>query len=282
MLKIPVGPFFHLWLPQAHVEAPTAGSVLLAGIILKIGAYGIIRFLIPVFGYYLIKYNVFFCFFSILSVVVVLWNIEACTDLKKMIAYMSISHMNLALMALLCNVDNFLGLQSFIFFMFSHGVVSVGLFASVGFLYERVGSRDLTKVFSLRNQPMFSGFFLFFFLANMAFPPLSSFVCELLVYMSLGMGSIFVLFLSMIGFFLNGYISILIFCKLFMGEGHIQNIPFYDLTNRELTVSVFLTSMVVLLVLFPNFLFNMVELDVQYTLMEMRYFFSYKIASTIL
>jgi NADH-quinone oxidoreductase subunit M len=269
-------------LPQAHVEAPTAGSVLLAGIILKIGAYGIIRFLIPVFGYYLIKYNVFFCFFSILSVVVVLWNIEACTDLKKMIAYMSISHMNLALMALLCNVDNFLGLQSFIFFMFSHGVVSVGLFASVGFLYERVGSRDLTKVFSLRNQPMFSGFFLFFFLANMAFPPLSSFVCELLVYMSLGMGSIFVLFLSMIGFFLNGYISILIFCKLFMGEGHIQYIPFYDLTNRELTVSVFLTSMVVLLGLFPNFLFNMVELDVQYTLMEMRYFFSYKIASTIL
>jgi NADH:ubiquinone oxidoreductase subunit 4 (subunit M) len=100
--------------------------------------------------------------------------------------------------------------------------------------------------------------------------------------MSLGMGSIFVLFLSMIGFFLNGYISILIFCKLFMGEGHIQYIPFYDLTNRELTVSVFLTSMVVLLGLFPNFLFNMVELDVQYTLMEMRYFFSYKIASTIL
>jgi proton-translocating NADH-quinone oxidoreductase chain M len=282
MLKIPVGPFFHLCLPQAHVEAPTAGSVLLAGIILKIGAYGIIRFLIPVFGYYLIKYNVFFCFFSILSVVVVLWNIEACTDLKKMIAYMSISHMNLALMALLCNVDNFLGLQSFIFFMFSHGVVSVGLFASVGFLYERVGSRDLTKVFSLRNQPMFSGFFLFFFLANMAFPPLSSFVCELLVYMSLGMGSIFVLFLSMIGFFLNGYISILIFFKLFIGECHIQYIPFYDLTNRELTVSVFLTSMVVLLGLFPNFLFNMVELDVQYTLMEMRYFFSYKIASTIL
>jgi NADH:ubiquinone oxidoreductase subunit 4 (subunit M) len=66
--------------------------------------------------------------------------------------------MNLALMALICNVDNFMGLQSFIFFMFSHGIVSVGLFSSVGFAYERIGSRDLTKVFSLRNQPVFSGF----------------------------------------------------------------------------------------------------------------------------
>lgn len=276
MVKIPVGPFFHLWLPQAHVEAPTAGSVLLAGIILKIGAYGILRFLIPAFGFFLIKYSVFFCFFSILSVIVVLWNIESCTDLKKMIAYMSISHMNLALMALICNVDNFLGLQSFIFFMFSHGIVSVGLFSSVGFAYERIGSRDLTKVFSLRDQPVFSGFFLFFFLANMAFPPLSSFVCEMLVYISLGIGSSFILLLSMIGFFFNGYLSILIFCKLFLGEGHVLYVPFYDLTNREITVSVFLTVFVLFLGLYPNFLFNMVELDVQYTLLEMRYFYIIK------
>lgn len=277
MVKIPVGPFFHLWLPQAHVEAPTAGSVLLAGIILKIGAYGIIRFLIPAFGYFLVKFSVFFCFFSILSVIAVLWNIEACTDLKKMIAYMSISHMNLALMALICNVDNFMGLQSFIFFMFSHGIVSVGLFSSVGFAYERIGSRDLTKVFSLRNQPVFSGFFLFFFLANMAFPPLSSFVCEVLVYISLGIGSFFILLLSMIGFFLNGYLSILIYCKLFLGEGHTSYVSLYDLTFREFTVSFFLMIMILLLGLFPNFLFNLVEMDVQYTLFEMKYFYSLKI-----
>ena len=273
MVKIPVGPFFHLWLPQAHVEAPTAGSVLLAGIILKIGAYGILRFLLPAFGFFLVKYSVFFCFFSILSVIVVLWNIEACTDLKKMIAYMSISHMNLALLGLMCNVDNFLGIQSFVFFMFSHGIVSVALFSSVGFAYERVGSRDLTKVFSLRNQPVFSGFFLFFFLANMAFPPLSSFICEMLVYISIGLGSIFLLFLSMIGFFLNGYLSILIYCKLFLGEGHITYIPFYDLTQRELTVSVFLTSFILLLGLYPNLIFNLIELDVQSLLFEMRYFY---------
>jgi len=276
MIKIPVGPFFHLWLPQAHVEAPTAGSILLAGIILKIGAYGILRFVLPVFGFYLIKYSVFFCFFSILSVIVVLWNIESCNDLKKMIAYMSISHMNLALMALFCNLDNFLGLQSFIFFMFSHGIVSVGLFASIGFVYERVGSRDLTKIFSLRNQPVFSGFFLFFFLANMAFPPLSSFVCEILVYISLGVGSFFILFLSMIGFFLNGYLSILIYCRVFLAEGHVLYVPFYDLTNREFTISLYLSVMIFLLGIYPNFIFNLVELDVQYTLLEMRYFFLMK------
>lgn len=276
MVKIPVGPFFHLWLPQAHVEAPTAGSILLAGIILKIGAYGILRFVLPVFGFFLIKYSVIFSFFSILSVIIVLWNIESSNDLKKMIAYMSISHMNLALLALFCNLDNFLGLQSFIFFMFSHGIVSVGLFASIGFVYERVGSRDLTRIFSLRNQPIFSGFFLFFFLANMAFPPLSSFVCEMLVYISIGMGSIFLLFLSMIGFFLNGYLSILIFCKLFLGEGHSLYVPFYDLTNREFTISAFLIMFILLLGIYPNFIFNMIELDVQYTLLQMRYFFSFR------
>lgn len=279
MLKIPVGPFFHLWLPQAHVEAPTAGSILLAGIILKIGAYGILRFVVPVFGYYLIKYSVFFCFFSLLSVIIVLWNIESCNDLKKMIAYMSISHMNLALMSFFCNLDNYMGLQAFIFFMFSHGVVSVALFASIGFIYERVGSRDLTKIFSLKDQPVLSGFFLFFFLANMAFPPLSSFVCEMLVYMSLGVGSFFILFASMLGFFLNGYLSILIFCRLFLGEGHYMYVPFYDLTSREFTVSLFLTFFIVLLGIFPNFLFSLVNLDVQYTLLEMRYFYMVRFIS---
>jgi len=118
---------------------------------------------------------------------------------------------------------------------------------------------------------------LFFFLANMAFPPLSSFVCEMLVYMSIGMGSIFLLLLSMIGFFLNGYLSILIFCKLFLAEGHSLYVPFYDLTNREFTISSFLIVLILLLGLYPNFIFNMIELDVQYTLLEMKYFFSLKI-----
>lgn len=273
LIKIPVGPFFHLWLPQAHVEAPTSGSVLLAGIILKVGAYGILRFLIPVFGFFLIKYIIFFCFFSLLSVIVVLWNIDACTDLKKMIAYMSISHMNLSLMSLLCNIDNSLGIQSFLFFIFSHGLVSVGLFVSVGFVYERIGSRDLTKIFALKNQPVFSSFFLFFFLANMSFPPLSSFVCEVLVYISLGVSNIYVFFLSIIGFFLNGYLSILIFCKLFLLEGHLSYLSFYDLTKREFFISMFLTILILFLGLFPKFIFNLVDLDIQYTLLEMRYFY---------
>ena len=277
MVKIPVGPFFHLWLPQAHVEAPTSGSILLAGIILKVGAYGILRFVLPVFGYYLIKYSIFFCFFSIISVIIVLWNIESSNDLKKMIAYMSISHMNLGLLALFCNLDNFLGLQSFIFFMFSHGIVSVSLFACIGFVYERLGSRDLTRIFSLKEQPVFSGFFLFFFLANMAFPPLSSFVCEIMVYMSIGMGSFWLLFLSMIGFFLNGYLSILIFCKIFLGEGHFLYVPFYDLSNREFFLCLFLLFFIIFLGLFPNFIFNLVELDVQYTLLEMKYFYSLRL-----
>ena len=273
MIKIPVGPFFHLWLPQAHVEAPTAGSLLLAGIILKIGGYGILRFVLPVFGYYLVEYSIYFSFFSLLSIITVLWNIEACTDLKKMVAYMSISHMNLGLLALFCNVDNLLGIQSFIYFMFSHGIVSVALFSSIGFAYERLASRDLTKIFSLKGQPIFSGFFLFFFLANMAFPPLSSFVCEMIVYISIGMGSMFLLFLSMIGFFLNGYLSILIYCKLFLGEGHFIYVPIFDLTRREFLVATYLSIIIILLGLFPNVIFDIVELDTQTMLNELKYFF---------
>jgi len=101
-------------------------------------------------------------------------------------------------------------------------------------------------------------------------------VCEMLVYISIGMGSVFLLFLSMIGFFLNGYLSILIFCRLFLAEGHVLYVPFYDLTSREFTISLYLSSMIFILGIYPNFIFNLIELDVQYTLLEMRYFFLMK------
>jgi NADH-quinone oxidoreductase subunit M len=170
-------------LPEAHVEAPTSGSILLAGILLKLGTYGFIRFLITLFPYA----N---CFFTPLVIVICLFGVIYGSfgtirqvDLKKIIAYSSVVHMNFAIIGLFSK--NLEGIQGSFFLMISHGIISGALFLCIGVLYDRYHTRILYYYGGLVNvMPIFSVIFLVFILSNMGFPGTSGFVGEILVLIS--------------------------------------------------------------------------------------------------
>lgn len=156
-IKIPMFPF-HVWSPEAHVEAPTVGSVLLAGILLKLGTYGMLRFLLPLFPY---ANNYFTPFVYLLSIIAIIYI--SCTalrqiDLKKIIAYASIAHMNYVILGMFSlNINSYVGS---IFLMLSHGLVSSALFFSIGILYDRYKTRILKYYSGLVHfMPLFSFFF---------------------------------------------------------------------------------------------------------------------------
>tara|TARA_R110002050_G_scaffold77851_2_gene166096 strand:+ start:3847 stop:4452 length:606 start_codon:yes stop_codon:yes gene_type:complete len=173
----------HLWLPEAHVEAPTSGSILLAGILLKLGTYGFLRFLLVLFPYGLIYYTPLVFTIALISIIYGSFATIRQIDLKKIIAYSSIVHMNFALLGLFTN--DIEGIQGSLYIMLSHGIVSSALFLCIGILYDKYKTRLITYYGGLVNfMPLFSFFFLSFILSNLGFPGTSSFIGEILVLIS--------------------------------------------------------------------------------------------------
>jgi NADH:ubiquinone oxidoreductase subunit 4 (subunit M) len=174
----------HIWLPEAHVEAPTTGSVILAGLLLKLGGYGVLRFLVPICGNVnlLVKdYIILFCFLAIIYA-----SIAALrqVDLKKIIAYSSVVHMNFGFIGIFLN--NLDGAVSFVAIMLSHGIVSSGLFFIAGTIYERLGTRSTLQLRGLcQLMPLLSVFFFLLTLSNMSFPGTLSFAAEFLIIVSI-------------------------------------------------------------------------------------------------
>jgi NADH-quinone oxidoreductase subunit M len=169
-------------LPEAHVEAPTVGSVLLAVLLLKLGTYGMIRFAMPLFSEG-ITYSVsLFGVFALMGIIYSCFCAIRQIDLKKIIAYSSVGHMNVVLLGLLAN--NMEGLEGGIFQMLSHGVVSGAMFFCVGTFYERHGVRSLKYISGLVFvYPLFAIIFLIFSMANISFPLTSSFIGEFVILM---------------------------------------------------------------------------------------------------
>ncbi len=178
-IKVPMFPF-HTWLPAAHVEAPTAGSVLLASILLKMGTYGFLRFCLPITPY---AVHVFMPWMLGLSVVAILYGgftALAQTDLKKLVAYSSVSHMGFATLGIF--VLNQAGLEGSLLVMINHGVTTGALFIAVGMIYERLHTRELAQAAGLGKQmPVLAGLFGVFALSSLAFPGTNSFIGEFLV-----------------------------------------------------------------------------------------------------
>ena len=178
-VKVPMFPF-HTWLPDAHVEAPTAGSIILAGVLLKMGAYGFLRFSLPMLPYASQTLSMFVAVVSVIAIVYGGYLALAQDDLKRLVAYSSISHMGFVTLGLF--VLNIHGLEGGILQMFNHGITTGALFLFVGLIYERTHSRliadygGLTKV-----APVFATFLCIFVLSSMALPGTNSFIGELLV-----------------------------------------------------------------------------------------------------
>jgi proton-translocating NADH-quinone oxidoreductase chain M len=193
-IKMPMVPF-HVWLPQAHTEAPTGGSVILAAILLKLGTYGFLRFCIPLFP----DASAYFAPLVIaLAVIGVIYSsISACAllDLKQIIAYSSIAHMNISVIGLFSGTLQ--GLTGAYLYSISHGFVSAGLFLLVGVLYDRYHTRTLKYFRGLvLIMPIYTVLLFLFTLANLSFPGTLSFLAEISIFMSAAAFNPFVLLIS--------------------------------------------------------------------------------------
>ena len=163
-VKIPMWPF-HTWLPDAHVEAPTAGSVILAGVLLKMGGYGFIRFSIGMFQKQLHYFTPLIMFLSIIAIVYTSLVALAQTDMKKLIAYSSVAHMGMVTIGIF--LVNQQGLEGAMIQMISHGIVSAALFLCVGVIYDRMHTREIAFYGGLVNKmPQYSVAFMIFMLAS--------------------------------------------------------------------------------------------------------------------
>lgn len=260
-IKVPVLPL-HIWLPEAHVEAPTTGSVLLAGVLLKLGTYGILRILIPVLPFVCITLAPVVYLIGTLGIVYASFAIMRQIDLKKIIAYSSVIHMNYALIGLF--TFDYYAIMGSIFLMINHGIVSSGLFFLIGMLYERYHSRLIIYYGGLNLvMPLYSLCFVVFSLANIGFPGTSSFVGEFLVLLGafdFSFSLALILNISVIS-----SVCYMLWTMNRILYGPLKYNPTFfpiDITIREFLILVILLTFVVFFGLFPEMFFANVELTV--------------------
>lgn len=259
-IKVPVFPF-HTWLPDAHVEAPTAVSVILAGVLLKMGTYGILR----------ISYTIlpdaakFFAFpLAILALINIVYGAfvaMAQTDLKKMIAYSSINHMGYVLLGMAAMTH--VGLNGAIFQMFNHGVITGSLFLLVGVIYDRAHTRDIDGFGGLGTKvPVYTGIMTVACLASLGLPGLAGFVSEFMCFLGAFPKFKLITILSISGIVITAAYFLIMLQKVFLGKFNERWKDFTDMDTRELVSVVPLVVIMVVLGVLPHFVLNLSNVTV--------------------
>ena len=268
--KVPMLPV-HLWLPEAHVEAPTAGSVILAGVLLKLGTYGLIRYSIPLFPNASFFFTPFVYTISVIGIIYTSFTAIRQSDFKRIIAYTSIAHMNLVIIGIFS--FNMIGLEGAIFQSISHGFVASALFLIIGIVYDRYHTRIVKYYSGLASvMPLYILIFVFFTMANIAFPGTSSFVGEFLILTGSFKCSTSVTFLGATGVILGGAYSLWLLNRIAFGNMKIQYCEkFLDLNKREFLCFVPLIIGTLFLGICPNIVLNSLTGSVNY-LIELIYF----------
>lgn len=249
--KIPMFPF-HIWLPEAHVEAPTVGSVLLAGILLKLGVYGFLRFSFILFPDASLFYSPLVYLLSVVGVLYASLTAIRQTDMKRIIAYSSVAHMNMVTLGIFS--FNVIGLEGALLQSLSHGFVAGGMFLLIGILYNRYHSRFLYYYGGLvHTMPIFSTFFLIFTLANIALPGTSSFVGEFLILIGIYKNNVFTCVFSALGVILCGSYSLWLYNRIIFGNFKINyTVKFQDLNKREVVILLPIVFFIFLMGVYPS------------------------------
>jgi NADH-quinone oxidoreductase subunit M len=263
-IKIPVVPL-HTWLPDAHVEAPTAISVILAGVLLKVGAYGLIRTGILIFPEGAIHYSWLIGLLGVISIIYGAMNALASKDLKRLIAYSSVSHMGFVLLGLASLTAE--GIGGSIFQMVSHGVISAGLFLIAGVLYDRTHDRMIENYSGLAHKmPKYTVVAVIFFFASMGLPGFSGFIAEVFVLLGAFSSSVipkWFMITATIGLVLSAAYYLWTIQRMFYGKFYtksgINNDHLTDLNNREWLMLLPLMLLVVIMGIFPNVVFNLIN-----------------------
>lgn len=257
-VKVPMFPV-HIWLPEAHVEAPTAGSVILAGVLLKLGLFALLKFVFPSFAAASVIFTPLVLLFALIGIIYASCSTLAQIDMKKLVAYSSVAHMNFAVLGMFS--FNFYGLVGSVALMLSHGLVSSGLFLCVGALYDRYKTR-LFIYFGglLRVMPIFSFLLFTLILANMSFPGTFSFVGEVLIFFGLIFVNFVLCIISGITMVLSASYSLIFFTNTMLGNINTFFVKsFSDTSKREFVMIGILVLLTLMLGIFPNLILLIVE-----------------------
>jgi NADH-quinone oxidoreductase subunit M len=252
----------HTWLPDAHVEAPTAGSVILAGVLLKMGAYGFLRFSVPMLP---IATDFFTPMVFSLSIIAVIYTSLVALvqlDMKKLIAYSSVAHMGFVTLGIF--TLNQQGVTGAIFQMLSHGIVSAALFLCVGVIYDRMHTREIARYGGLAERmPVYAFFFMVFMLASVGLPGTSGFVGEILILVGLFQVSTWAATLAATGVILGAAYMLWLYRRVIFGKLTKNDLKsIMDMNRREVAVFTPLLVLTILMGVYPGPFLEIIEVSV--------------------
>ena len=255
-VKLPVVPF-HTWLPDAHSQAPTAGSLILAGLLLKTGAYGLIRFVLPLFPIAAAEFAPWAMLLGVIGILYGALLAFAQTDLKRLVAYTSVSHMGFVILGVFA--FNQLAMQGVVMQMITHGISTGALFIMAGVIYERIHTRDITVMGGFWTKAPFMGTVgLVFVLASLGLPGLGNFIAEFLTLLGSWQASRVLTIFAAIGVVAATAYSLRIMQKVFLGKSMSEKaLP--DLSLREKFILIPLVVAIIWLGLFPQTIFTTVK-----------------------
>jgi NADH-quinone oxidoreductase subunit M len=254
-VKMPMWPV-HTWLPDAHVEAPTGGSVILAGVLLKMGGYGFLRFSMPLFPEAVEFFAPMIFWLSVIAIIYTSLVALVQDDMKKMIAYSSVAHMGYVTLGIFTATTQ--GVEGAIFQMISHGLISAALFLCVGVIYDRMHTREIKRYGGIvKNMPKYATVFMIFMLGSVGLPGTSGFVGEILVLMGAFQVDTIIGTLAATGLVLGATYMLWLYRQVIFGAGDNKDaLKMPDMNIREKIALVPLAAMVIWLGVQPNFVLD--------------------------